>query len=155
MNPHRFGRVDSHPAHRRSQITHAFNLDTTLAAGFGRVWLPDAIDRKFPAAARDWRWQWVFPAPTRWKSETTEGRHHYHETNVQRAVTRAVRAAGIEKRASCHTFRHSFATHLLERGHDIRTVQELLGHRDVATTMIYTHVLRNGARGVRSPLDPA
>jgi site-specific recombinase XerD len=93
--------------------------------------------------------------PTRWKSETAEGRHHYHETNVQRAVTRAVRATGIEKRASCHTFRHSFATHLLKRGHDIRTVQELLGHRDVATTMIYTHVLRNGARGIRSPLDPA
>ena len=126
-----------------------------LADGFGRVWLPDAIDRKFPLASRDWRWQWVFPAPTRWKSETTEGRHHYHETNVQRAVTRAVQAAGVEKRASCHTFRHSFATHLLERGHDIRTVQELLGHREVATTMIYTHVLRNGARGVRSPLDPA
>jgi integrase len=120
-----------------------------------RVWLPDAIDRKFPAASRDWRWQWVFPAPTRWKSKTTEGRHHYHETNVQRAVTRAVRSTGIDKRASCHTFRHSFATHLLERGHDIRTIQELLGHRDVATTMIYTHVLRNGARGVRSPLDPA
>ncbi len=97
----------------------------------------------------------VFPAPTRWKSETAEGRHHYHETNVQRAVTRAVRATGIDKRASCHTFRHSFATHLLERGHDIRTVQELLGHREVSTTMIYTHVLRHGARGVRSPLDPA
>jgi integrase len=126
-----------------------------LAAGFGRVWLPDAIDRKFPAASCDWRWQWIFPAPTRWKSETTEGRHQYHETNVQRTVTRAVRSAGIDKRASCHTFRHSFATHLLERGHDIRTVQELLGHRDVSTTMIYTHVLRHRARGVHSPLDPA
>jgi site-specific recombinase XerD len=85
---------------------------------------------------------------------TAEGRHHYHETNVQRAVTRAVRSAGIDKRARL-PFRHSFATDLLERGHDIRTVQELLGHRDVSTTMIYTHVLRHGARGVRSPLDPA
>jgi integron integrase len=138
------------------QLVHAAALhQEDLAAGFGRVWLPDAIDRKFPSASRDWRWQWVFPAPTRWKSETAEGRHHYHETNVQRAVTRAVRATGIDKRASCHTFRHSFATHLLERGHDIRTVQELLGHREVSTTMIYTHVLRHGARGVRSPLDPA
>ena len=136
-------------------VARRFSNQEDLAAGFGRVWLPEAIDRKVPSASRDWRWQWVFPAPTRWKSDTTEGRHHYHETNVQRAVTRAVRAAGIDKRASCHTFRHSFATHLLERGHDIRTVQELLGHRDVSTTMIYTHVLRHGARGVRSPLDPA
>ncbi|HEY3052351.1 MAG TPA: tyrosine-type recombinase/integrase, partial [Thermoanaerobaculia bacterium] len=124
-----------------------------LAAGFGRVWLPDAIARKLPSAPRDWRWQWVFPAPTRWRNASgEEGRHHLHESNVQRAVSRAANEAGIDKRVSCHTFRHSFATHLLERGHDIRTVQELLGHRDVSTTMIYTHVLRHGARGVRSPL---
>ncbi|HVS31786.1 MAG TPA: integron integrase [Thermoanaerobaculia bacterium] len=126
-----------------------------LAEGFGRVWLPNAIERKLVNAATDWKWQWVFPASSRWKAEDgKEGRHHVHESLVQRAVTKAAAAAGIEKRVTCHTFRHSFATHLLERGHDIRTVQELLGHRDVSTTMIYTHVLRHGARGVRSPLDP-
>ena len=104
--------------------------------------------------ARGWRWHWIFPATRRWKDgQRKEGRHHLHETVVQRAVTNAAKAAGIGKRVTCHTFRHSFATHLLERGHDIRTVQELLGHRDVSTTMIYTHVLRHGARGVRSPLD--
>lgn len=126
-----------------------------LSAGFGRVWLPDAVAKKVPSAATDWRWQWVFPAPTRWRArDGTEGRHHVHETNVQRAVQKAAAVADVGQRVTCHTFRHSFATHLLERGHDIRTVQELLGHRDVATTMIYTHVLRHGARGVRSPLDP-
>lgn len=126
-----------------------------LAQGWGRVWLPDAFAAKSPSAARDQRWQWVFPAPRRWRDrEGNEGRHHLHETIVQRAVSRAARDAGIDKRVTSHTFRHSFATHLLERGNDIRTVQELLGHRDVATTMIYTHVLRNGARGVKSPLDP-
>jgi integron integrase len=126
-----------------------------LAAGFGRVWLPDAVGKKLPSAATDWRWQWVFPAPARWRApDGTEGRHHVHETNIQRAVQRAAAATDVGQRVTCHTFRHSFATHLLERGHDIRTVQELLGHRDVATTMIYTHVLRHGARGVRSPLDP-
>ena len=106
-----------------------------------------------PSAAAQWRWQWVFPATSRWRdAEGREGRHHLHETVVQRAVVRAAAAAaGIDKRVTCHTFRHSFATHLLERGHDIRTVQELLGHRDVSTTMIYTHVLQHGARGVRSP----
>jgi integron integrase len=126
-----------------------------LAQGWGRVWLPDAFAVKSPSAARDPRWQWVFPAPRRWRDrEGNEGRHHLHETIVQRAVSRAARDAGIDKRVTSHTFRHSFATHLLERGNDIRTVQELLGHRDVATTMIYTHVLRHGARGVKSPLDP-
>ena len=129
--------------------------ESDLAAGHGAVWLPDAIGRKIPGAARDWRWQWVFPATSRWRDrEGNEGRHHLHETVIQRAVRRAADEAGIEKRVTCHTFRHSFATHLLERGHDIRTVQELLGHRDVSTTMIYTHVLRHGARGVKSPLDP-
>lgn len=126
-----------------------------LAQGHGAVWLPTALERKFPNAAADWRWQWIFPATRRWRDAQTgrEFRHHLHETVVQKAVRAAAEAAGIAKRVGCHTFRHSFATHLLERGHDIRTVQELLGHRDVSTTMIYTHVLQIGARGVRSPLD--
>lgn len=142
-------------AELHEQLVHARLLhQEDLACGWGEVWLPDAIARKFPSAAREWRWQWVFPATRRWRDEQgREGRPHLHETVVQRAVTEAARAAGIDKRVTCHTFRHSFATHLLERGHDIRTVQELLGHRDVSTTMIYTHVLRHGARGVRSPLD--
>lgn len=142
-------------AELHEQLVHARLLrQEDLACGWGEVWLPDALARKFPSAAREWRWQWVFPATRRWRDrQGREGRHHLHETVVQRAVTDAARAAGIDKRVTCHTFRHSFATHLLERGHDIRTVQELLGHRDVSTTMIYTHVLRDGARGVRSPLD--
>jgi integron integrase len=125
-----------------------------LNAGFGSVWLPEALERKIPTASRTWGWQWVFPASSRWKEPTgMERRHHLHESVLQRAVKRAGIESGLDKRVTCHTFRHSFATHLLERGHDIRTVQELLGHRDVTTTMIYTHVLRLGARGVRSPLD--
>jgi integron integrase len=131
--------------------------DADLRLGFGAVVVPTAIDRKFPNAPREWAWQWVFPATTRYSDPEarTERRHHLHESAVQRAVHAAVRQAGLTKRVTCHTFRHSFATHLLERGQDIRTVQELLGHRDVATTMIYTHVLRLGAQGVRSLLDVA
>lgn len=126
-----------------------------IERGAGWVALPDALDRKLPRAGRELAWQWVFPA-TRLHRDSVSGRlrrHHLHETAVQRAVRRAVRESGIAKRATCHTFRHSFATHLLEDGYDIRTIQELLGHSSVRTTMIYTHVLNRGAGGVRSPLD--
>ncbi len=125
------------------------------AAGRGAVALPDAFDRKSPSAPFDFRWQWVFPATRTYRDSKTGRlvRHHLHESAVQRAVSAAVARTGTTKRVSCHTFRHSFATHLLEAGYDIRTIQELLGHRDVRTTMIYTHVLNRGGRGVRSPID--
>ena len=126
-----------------------------LSRGAGFVELPFALSEKYPNAAREWGWQWVFPATRHYlHRETGERRRHFlHETVLQRAVRQAVLASRISKPASCHTLRHAFATHLLEDGYDIRTIQELLGHKDVSTTMIYCHVLNRGGRGVRSPLD--
>jgi integron integrase len=129
--------------------------EVDVARGAGFVELPNALSTKYPNAPREWPWQWVFPATRTYvHPETGERRrHHLHETVLQRAVREAARAAGLSKPVSCHTFRHSFATHLLEAGYDIRTIQKLLGHRDVRTTMIYTHVLSRGPLGVKSPLD--
>ncbi|GAO36663.1 integrase [Sulfuricella sp. T08] len=129
--------------------------DQDIAEGFGEVYLPHALDRKYPNAAREWGWQYVFPSGNRAVDPRSGAvrRHHVQDQAVQRAVKQAVRDAGLVKPATPHTLRHSFATHLLQAGYDIRTVQELLGHSDVTTTMIYTHVLNCGGRGVKSPLD--
>jgi len=135
------------------KVSHIHKQD--LQGGFGEVHMPHALARKYPNAGREWVWQYVFPAAQRSKDPRYGifRRHHLAESSVQKAVKQALRKASVNKPASCHTFRHSFATHLLEQGTDIRTIQELLGHVDVSTTMIYTHVIKRGGQGVVSPLD--
>jgi integron integrase len=142
------------PLQRQLEWARALH-ELDLREGFGHVHLPYALARKYPNADREWCWQYAFPARHRSRDPRTGRgqRHHIAETVLQKAVKRAVRAAGVAKPGSCHTFRHSFATHMIESGYDIRTVQELLGHASVETTQIYTHVLNKGGRGVRSPLD--
>ena len=146
-------------AAREALTTHLGDVRRTherdLAKGFGRVVLPFALDRKFPNAPTEWRWPFVFPAARICRNPRfgPPSRYHLHESVVQKALAEATGRAGLTKRVSPHVMRHSFATELLENGYDIRTVQELLGHRDVSTTMIYLHVMRNGALGVKSPMD--
>lgn len=144
------------PLRKQLHETRALH-ELDLVKGLGEVDLPDALARKLPGAARAWPWQWVFPAP-RWSFDPRSAsgrprRHHLHPQRIQRAIATAAKRAGLTKHVTCHTLRHSFATHLLEAGYDIRTVQELLGHSQVSTTMIYTHVLNKGGRGVQSPMD--
>jgi integron integrase len=154
-------RVTTLPAAVRDALTRHLETaqrihEADLRAGFGQVLLPDALARKYPHAEREWGWQWVFPA-SKISSDPAfpwRLRHHLHESVLQKAIRSGARRAGLTKPVGPHTLRHCFATHLLEAGYDIRTVQELLGHREVTTTMIYTHVLNRGGRGVESPADP-